>query len=69
MTDIDQIRKVVESKIIPILAMHNGGLELLDFDDGVLLIRLTGGCTGCPSSQITILHNMLMQQTRTMEIV
>ena len=56
---IEQIKEIIEKEINPQLQFHNGGCELLDVDDGVVTIRLFGGCSGCPSSQITLFNGIV----------
>lgn len=57
---IEQIKKVIEDEINPYLAMHAGGCELVDVDDdGVVVLKLFGGCSGCPSSQITLFNGIV----------
>jgi Fe-S cluster biogenesis protein NfuA len=43
---LDQVR--------PRLRAHAGGVELLGAEDGVVRLRLTGNCHGCPSSAATM---------------
>ena len=31
-----------------------GNVELVDVEDGVVKVRLTGACGGCPMSQMTL---------------
>lgn len=38
----------------PYLGSHGGDVELLDVDDGVVRLRLSGSCDGCPSSSMTL---------------
>lgn len=56
---IERIQQVIEEDINPFLAMHQGGCELLDFEDGIVTIRMFGGCSGCPSSQITLFNGII----------
>lgn len=49
----DKIEKVMEEKVRPSLMAHEGNVKVLSFEDGVLKIRLTGQCSGCPSAQLT----------------
>lgn len=56
---IDKIKKVIEEDINPFLELHAGGCELLDYDDGIVTLRLFGGCSGCPSSQITLFNGIV----------
>lgn len=34
--------------------MDGGDVELVDVVDGVVKVRLTGACAGCPMSQMTL---------------
>jgi len=56
---IDQIKQVIESEINPQLQLHAGGCELLDVDDGIVTLRMYGGCSGCPSSAITLFNGIV----------
>jgi Fe-S cluster biogenesis protein NfuA len=42
------------NKIRPALQADGGDVELVDVVDGVVQVRLTGACQGCPMSQITL---------------
>ncbi len=52
------IREKVElalSKIKPSLQAEGGDVELVDVSpEGVVKVRLTGACGGCPMSQMTL---------------
>tara|TARA_B100000686_G_C15821976_1_gene493973 strand:+ start:94 stop:363 length:270 start_codon:yes stop_codon:yes gene_type:complete len=49
------IEKFVNEYINPSLAGHGGHLAIEDFDDeGVLHVRLSGGCQGCAASKQTL---------------
>ena len=37
----------------PVLGAHAGGVELVEVDRGVVRIRYTGMCTGCPLRPLT----------------
>jgi Fe-S cluster biogenesis protein NfuA len=41
-------------KIRPALQADGGDVELVDVVDGVVKVRLTGACGGCPMSQMTL---------------
>ncbi|MCX6108839.1 MAG: NifU family protein [Proteobacteria bacterium] len=56
---IEQIKALIESEINPQLQLHAGGCELLDVDDGVVTLRMYGGCSGCPSSAITLFNGIV----------
>jgi Fe-S cluster biogenesis protein NfuA len=42
------------NRIRPALQANGGGVELVDVKDGVVKVRLTGACGGCPMSQMTL---------------
>jgi Fe-S cluster biogenesis protein NfuA len=42
------------ARVRPYLGSHAGDVELLEVDDGVVRLRLTGSCHGCPSSEATV---------------
>ncbi len=56
---IEIIKKVIEEDINPQLELHAGGCELVDVEDGIVTLRLFGGCSGCPSSQITLFNGIV----------
>ena len=41
------------AKIRPMLQRDGGDVELVEVDNGVVKVRLTGACKGCPMSQMT----------------
>lgn len=48
-----EVEKVLE-KIRPALQADGGDVELVDVDGGVVKVRLTGACNGCPMASITL---------------
>ncbi|MBM3285450.1 MAG: NifU family protein [Candidatus Aminicenantes bacterium] len=47
--------EAVLNKVRPALMADGGNVELVDVqDDGVVKVRLTGACGGCPMSQMTL---------------
>jgi Fe-S cluster biogenesis protein NfuA len=64
----DRMRENVEKaldKIRPALRADGGDIELIDVVDGVVKVRLTGACGGCPMSQMTLkmgVEKVLKQQ-------
>ena len=56
---IENIKKIINDDINPYLELHAGGCELVDYQDGLLTIRMYGGCTGCPASQITLFNGIV----------
>jgi Fe-S cluster biogenesis protein NfuA len=41
-------------KIRPSLQADGGDVELVDYVDGIVKVRLKGACSGCPMSTMTI---------------
>ena len=42
------------NRIRPALQADGGDVELVDVVDGIVKVRLTGACGGCPMSQMTL---------------
>ncbi|WP_242878712.1 NifU family protein [Clostridium beijerinckii] len=51
---VDKINNVINTKIKPLLAEHNGDIELVEVNNGVAYVKLLGACSGCPSSRFTM---------------
>jgi Fe/S biogenesis protein NfuA len=51
---IRHIEKLFDEEIRPALASHDGNVEVVDLDNDVLFLRLSGGCQGCASSSATL---------------
>ena len=50
----EKVEKVLD-EIRPYLQADGGNVELVDVtDDGVVKVRLTGACGGCPMSTMTL---------------
>ena len=49
----EDVEKALQ-KIRPALQADGGDIELIDIQDGVVKVRLTGACGGCPMSQMTL---------------
>lgn len=45
-------------EIRPYIHSHNGEVELLDVEGGVVHVRLSGACAGCTASAITLRHGV-----------
>ena len=42
------------AELRPQLQADGGNIELVDIEGGVVKVRLTGACAGCPMSQMTL---------------
>lgn len=49
----EKVIKVLDA-IRPGLQMDGGDIELVGVVDGVVKVRLTGACSGCPMSTMTL---------------
>jgi len=59
---MNDITDIIDSKIQPSVAMHGGVVSLQSFDDGVATMFMSGACSGCASSTLTLkmgIENML----------
>ncbi len=60
----ENVEKALQ-KIRPSLQADGGDIELIDVVDGIVKVRLTGACGGCPMSQMTLkmgVEKVLKQQ-------
>jgi len=46
--------QTVLNRVRPALQADGGDVELIDVVDGVVSVRLTGACGGCPMATITL---------------
>lgn len=49
-----QIKKVIIDQINPAIASHGGSVELVDYVDRNIFLRMMGGCQGCAASSATL---------------
>ena len=71
----EQIEQALD-KIRPALQRDGGDIELIDVEEnGVVKVRLTGACSGCPMSQMTLKQGVerivkqLVPEVKTVESV
>ena len=46
------------ARIRPALQADGGDVELMDVKEGVVTVKLTGACSGCPMSTMTLRHGI-----------
>ena len=53
---VENIKSILEEKVAPSVAAHNGVISFIDFamDTGVATLKLSGSCSGCAMSKITL---------------
>jgi Fe-S cluster biogenesis protein NfuA len=49
----EKVEEILEM-IRPSLVADGGNVELVDINDGVVKLKLTGACAGCPMSTMTL---------------
>jgi Fe-S cluster biogenesis protein NfuA len=49
----EKIKEILET-IRPALQADGGDVEYIDFNDGVVTVRLKGACGSCPMSMMTL---------------
>ena len=55
------MREKVEAaleQIRPALQADGGDVQLMDVNEGVVTVRLTGACGGCPMATMTLQHGI-----------
>ena len=50
----DLIQLVFHEQINPSIASHGGRIELLDVQDAMATVRMSGGCQGCGMASVTL---------------
>jgi Fe-S cluster biogenesis protein NfuA len=48
------VEQVFERDINPAVAQHGGKVELIDVQDGTVVVRMMGGCQGCGMANVTL---------------
>ena len=51
---IKEIKWVLEDKVKPSVAQHNGVINFMSYDDGVVKLVMAGSCSGCAMSKMTL---------------
>ena len=51
---MEKLQTLIDDTINPALAMHGGLVELVGVEDGVVAMRMAGGCQGCGAAQMTM---------------
>jgi NFU1 iron-sulfur cluster scaffold homolog, mitochondrial len=60
----EQVSKVFDEQVNPMVARHGGRVELIDVQDAVVMLRMGGGCQGCGMADVTLrqgIEGMLAQ--------
>lgn len=60
----NHIKTVLQEYVAPAVAGHGGFVNFHSFDDGVLLLEMSGSCSGCAMSAATLkygIENMMTE--------
>ena len=49
-----KIQSLLDEKVNPSVASHGGRIDLVDYVNRRVYIRMSGGCQGCSSSMMTL---------------
>lgn len=61
---VENIKQVLEQYIAPAVANHGGQVNFVSFNNGQVLLELSGACSGCAGSAATLkfgVENMLRE--------
>ncbi len=47
-----RIEQALDQRVRPLLGLHQGDIEFLELNDGILRLRLIGNCSGCPTADL-----------------
>jgi len=59
---VNEIEKILKDKVKPSVAAHSGEIKFISFQEGVVKLLLSGSCSGCAMSKVTLhrgVENML----------
>ena len=51
---VKRVKELLENYVKPAVEMDGGAIQFKSYEDGVVNLMLQGGCSGCPSSMITL---------------
>ncbi len=49
-----RIQEIIDYQINPAVGGHGGFIEFIDYRDGVVYLRMGGGCQGCGMASVTL---------------
>ncbi|HEX9730124.1 MAG TPA: NifU family protein [Gemmatimonadales bacterium] len=60
----EAVDRIVARDINPAIASHGGSVELIDVQDGTVVLRMMGGCQGCGMANVTLRQGIEAQLRR-----
>lgn len=61
---VKNITEAMEQYITPAVAQHGGEVNFVNFADGVVTVELSGACSGCAGSTMTLKHGIEQMMTQ-----
>jgi len=55
---IQIIHDLIETRIQPAVSSHGGKINFVSYDDGKLVLELSGACAGCAGSTATLKYGV-----------
>ena len=55
---VKNITEVMEQYVTPAVAQHGGEVNFVSFENGVVTVQLSGACSGCAGSTMTLKHGI-----------
>ena len=53
-TDVERMKALVDTLSAYIEYYHGGAVEMIDYDDNILTVRMSGACEGCNLAPVTL---------------
>ena len=53
---VKNITEVMEQYVTPAVAQHGGEVNFVSFENGCVTVQLSGACSGCAGSTMTLKH-------------
>ncbi len=50
----ERVHDLFEQQVNPMVARHGGRVELIDVQESVVMLRMSGGCQGCGMASVTL---------------
>ena len=60
---VKHITEVMEQYVAPNVAQHGGQVNFVSFENGAVLVELSGACSGCAGSTETLKHGIEQMMT------
>ena len=51
---VETIKETLETYVAPAVAGHGGIVNYVDFQDGIVTLEMSGACSGCAMSSMTL---------------